>query len=623
MQDGRKTIKDLFDGSKIFNIPKYQRAYAWEAEQLNAFIEDLENQDADKDHFFGTILLQKQAPDGEFNIIDIVDGQQRVTTIIIFMKLLLAQQENADNSVKLLKRIYIQDLDMYKLRVLDIDNDFFESHILGDNGSGYKEAEKEVETPSQHRLIRAKKLLDGWIKAHLDKVEEFREKIGRMQVLTYSVEDDSEAALMFETTNNRGKLLTSLEKVKSFLMHKTYLASKNPETPLRHLQNRFSKIYRDYEEIEDFRKIRGEFGKTDEDAILQYHSIAFEIWKDKEYQDSVRMINQQINDLIKANRTADAADFINRYSRELRRSFKNMNKLLLNSDSYLLDIFALGRPAAFYPLLIKAYKLDNSDEDQDFKRVAQLVEIIGFRFGITKSRSDKGVSQLYRLSRDFNGDFDQLIGNLQNFVEEYCNDSEFERSLRQPRFYEVVDTGDQRYLFWKYENHLRDIDGYSEMSYDEFTNAKPRSKFSMEHIIPQNPKESKVVVDDSILLTTDFESQEFKENYLHSIGNLTIDPVSANASKSNQNFEYKDQKYFRRAPLMAQNELIDFQNDETGRWDTVSISNRARQVRSFALERWNSQKPGRISSQIAEDIRSRMSREEITEKILEKMEEMI
>ena len=88
MQDGQKTIKDLFDSSTIFNIPKYQRAYAWEKEQLDAFVEDLENQDTNKDHFFGTILLQKQAPEGEFKIIDIVDGQQRITTIIIFMKLL-------------------------------------------------------------------------------------------------------------------------------------------------------------------------------------------------------------------------------------------------------------------------------------------------------------------------------------------------------------------------------------------------------------------------------------------------------------------------------------------------------------------------------------------------------
>lgn len=234
-----------------------------------------------------------------------------------------------------------------------------------------------------------------------------------------------------------------------------------------------------------------------------------------------------------------------------------------------------------------------------------LVEIICFRFGIIGARSDKGVSQLYGLAKDFNffkWNFDQLIRALQNFIRDYCGDFVFKHALQSPSFYSDVNSNDQRYLFWKYENYLRDMDGYSEMSYDEFTNDNSRSKFSMEHIIPQNPKESKVVEDDSILSTTDFESLEFKENYLHSIGNLTIDPVSANASKSNQNFEYKDQKYFRRAPLMAQNELIDFQNDKTGKWDTVSISNRARQIRCFALERWNCQKPGQKSSEIAVNI---------------------
>ena len=56
------------------------------------------------------------------------------------------------------------------------------------------------------------------------------------------------------------------------------------------------------------------------------------------------------------------------------------------------------------------------------------------------------------------------------------------------------------------------------------------------------------------------------------------------------------------APLMAQNELIDFQNDKTEKWDTVSISNRARQIRCFALERWNCRKPGQKSSEIAKNI---------------------
>ena len=174
MQDGQQRIKDLFDSSTIFNIPKYQRAYAWEREQLDAFVEDLENQDTneDKDHFFGTILLQEQASEGEFNVIDIVDGQQRITTIIIFMKLLLTEHKNIGNNVKRLRRTYIKD-DIYKLRVLDIDNDFFESYILEDN----EPDDNEVETPSQRRLYEAKELLDSWIKAHPDKVEGFIKKL--------------------------------------------------------------------------------------------------------------------------------------------------------------------------------------------------------------------------------------------------------------------------------------------------------------------------------------------------------------------------------------------------------------------------------------------------------------
>ena len=153
--------------------------------QVGAFVEDLENQDTNKDHFFGTILLRKQAPEREFNIIDIVDGQQRITTIIIFMRELLAQHKSMGNDVKRLRRTYIKD-DIYKLRVLDIDNDFFESCILKDNGSG----DNEVETPSQRRLLEAKKFLAKWIERHPDKVKDFIDKIGNMKVLTYSVEDD-------------------------------------------------------------------------------------------------------------------------------------------------------------------------------------------------------------------------------------------------------------------------------------------------------------------------------------------------------------------------------------------------------------------------------------------------
>lgn len=600
MENGQKTISELFAGRKIFKIPQYQRAYAWEEQQLKDFVEDIENQKSGRNYFFGTILFQEQERSERFEIIDIVDGQQRITTLIIFMKLLLAEHKKAGNDVTMLEDTYIRTYNRDKLCILDTDNDFFTSYILQDN----RPDDSQVHTPSQRRLLRAKDFLSQSIEARLDRIEEFIDTIECMKVLTYSVEDKAEATLIFETTNDRGKSLTSLEKTKSFLMHKTYIVSDpdNAETKLGALQSRFSEIYRNYEKIES---------RVDEDAILQYHFIAFEGWQRKsDYQHHVQVIKQQVNGLINEGKDVKAGKFIDRFSLELKESFEYTKTLFTSRKPYILDLFALSRQATFYPLLIKTYKLDTSKAKDNFKRVAQLIEITCFRLSIIGSRADKGREFLYGLAKGFNGDFQQLIRKLRNFITFNCGDFDFRRALESPDFHSKVNLNDQRYLFWKYENYLREIDGYPEMSHDEFANTKTRSKFSMEHIIPQNPRESKVIEDDSILSITDFESQEFKDEYLHSIGNLTIDPIAANASKSNQVFEDKDQKYFRRAPLMAQNELIDFLNDETGKWDTVSISNRRRAIRLFASERWNPRKPGQNSSEIDENIRSLISGDE-------------
>ena len=603
MQHGQKTISELFNTRTIFNIPEYQRAYAWEEQQLKDFVEDLENQRLDRDYFFGTILFEEQLSNDRFEIIDIVDGQQRITTIIIFMKLLLAQQKEVGNHVEMLEDTYIQSYGRYRLQVLETDNDFFRSYILEDAQPN----DSQVHTPSQNRLRAAKDYLNELLGKRIDKVEEFIAKIEKMKVLTYSVEDGSEAALIFETTNDRGKPLTNLEKAKSLLMHKTRIVSENFKDIVKNLQGRFGEIYRNYEEIKDSGKIRDERGKTAEDLILQYQFIAFGDWKSKEYQHPVQRIKEKINRLIKDNKEAEATAFIDKYSLELKESFEIMNKSVLNDAPYLLDLHVLNRPAAFYPLLIKTYKLDKSDEKQNFKRVAQLAEIIGFRFSIIGSRSDKGLSQLYRLARDFKGNFKKLIEELQEFVDDYCDDSEFEDRLRQPRFYNVVDRSGQRYLFWKYENHRRVTESpiSSEMSHDEFANDDSRTRFTIEHIIPQNLKEGKVVIDDSISSLTDFE-----DNYLHSIGNLVLDSRSANASKSNQDFKTKDKQYSK-TPLKSQLELSGFSNPKPDRWNHISISDRADKIVKFALKRWNHRKPGQKPAEIAEDIRFDEEIEEI------------
>ncbi len=89
MDNGEKKISSLFDGRTIFNILVYQRAYAWGEDQLADFVEDIQNQKENRSYFLGTVLFEEKGLEKNYEIIDIVDGQQRITTIVIFMSVLI------------------------------------------------------------------------------------------------------------------------------------------------------------------------------------------------------------------------------------------------------------------------------------------------------------------------------------------------------------------------------------------------------------------------------------------------------------------------------------------------------------------------------------------------------
>ena len=114
------------------------------------------------------------------------------------------------------------------------------------------------------------------------------------------------------------------------------------------------------------------------------------------------------------------------------------------------------------------------------------------------------------------------------------------------------------------------------MSYDEFTNKDPQTKLSIDHISPQNPKNS--------------QGSEFKRYYLHSIGNLVLDSTSANSSKSNSDdFDFNYKEYYGKSTLRQQIELKDFCPEQTEKliWDKSTIKKRKEKILSFALDYWN------------------------------------
>lgn len=92
MEAGKRTINDIFNGNRILEIPFFQRAYVWGEEQWERLLMDMETvSESNKPYFLGSVILKQQTTNSQRSVGDVrtvVDGQQRMTTLNIFFKVL-------------------------------------------------------------------------------------------------------------------------------------------------------------------------------------------------------------------------------------------------------------------------------------------------------------------------------------------------------------------------------------------------------------------------------------------------------------------------------------------------------------------------------------------------------
>lgn len=99
MEAGKRTIRDIFNRGRNLEIPFFQRAYVWDVEQWQRFLEDMRMVSVtQKPYFLGSIILkQQETTSNKDSILTVIDGQQRLTTLNIFLKVLcLKKQSDVD-----------------------------------------------------------------------------------------------------------------------------------------------------------------------------------------------------------------------------------------------------------------------------------------------------------------------------------------------------------------------------------------------------------------------------------------------------------------------------------------------------------------------------------------------
>lgn len=594
MPEGKQSIKNIFIEDRYFEIPNYQRSYAWKEKQLKDFLDDFSHIENYQKYYYGTILLQqKENTDDSY---EIVDGQQRLTTLIIFMNCLIERMQAVGLSEEAneLSKKYIKYKNNYILRLQDQDDGFFKSYILSNNSN------KIEKTPAQKNLSYAK----NYFTKALENIDEqeligYKTRIQAANCLVYSVTDRNEAAMIFETTNDRGKLLTNLEKTKSYLMYKVSTTFKNTTSLLNTIQQGFNDIYATYEDLKGKQKFN-----LDENSIQQYMFIAFENWKNKKingksikayqhYLDELKAtinnmvveINSSPNDTIRDEKETLLNDYIENYINKLKDSFNAIKSMYDIKYSDFYNLISLNRMASIYPLLIKAYSLDNSKDKNYFIKLCKWCEIFCFRgLTILKYLSNKYQDTIYALARDFNGNFEKIYDEIKSLIISLGDDDKFINKLQDKDFFKEYSSQDRNYFFWSYENYLRDKLGYPNLTFDDLWQTDPKKKLTIEHIVAQNDNKDKtrILKDEKYIKIG--QRKFFDKEYLHSIGNLTIDPLSANASKGKKEVAEKNSKYFTAAPLMSQNELDDFLFN--GKWTIESINNRKNQIIEFAKHKW-------------------------------------
>ncbi len=580
------SLENLF-AVNTFLIPQYQRAYSWEADpQLEAFLEDLRQQvstqktSPTKQYFLGTFLLHEEdAGAGRGVVVNIVDGQQRMTTSVIFIATALALHGKGkisfkDEKASLLKRnfVYDDEAECQKYHTILEDDPFFQSEILC-----FSAGTCEQDSPSSRRLKKAADYFANHVASA--EWEALIYALKTAKVMVYAVDSAEDATQIFELQNDRGKSLTNLEALKSFLMHSIYIHSTSrADDHLSALQTRFSKIFRTVEALAEWNRT------PDEDQLLANHCAAFLAWVEKEHNNPKRLVKATI----KAMKGTDVIPWIGKFVGSLVESYRTIEELFTRRDelSEFSELLLLGRMAPFWPLILKTWRHDKTLDKRHFRKTCRLLEVFTFRgYAVANLRTDTSRSTFLKEARDFDGGFEVLFTKLMEMSDWHNLEDRFVAGLDNANFYNEEE-GDARYLLWRYENYLREKTGQIQplLSWRDFV--EPRdyaAKFSVEHIAAQhNP------IAETVVSWSEGNPQDFSAAALHRLGNLVIDSVSPNASKGKKDFAGKLRSLSENSIYLSQGELIHFLEDpEELVWDVEAIRARHKHLMDFAQKMWN------------------------------------
>lgn len=212
MKAGEILINGIFNGSRLLEVPFYQRAYVWDDEQWDRFLTDMEFvTKTKKPYFLGSIIFKSgKTPNTWDHFSDckiVIDGQQRLTTLMIFFKVLCLKK----NENRLFERDFCLEDDTIVLQHGRNDISAFDKVMRH---------EKMEEIPN---VVPASQIISAF-NFFLKKIDP--DKLDRniikqnVQFVCIDLLDGEDEQQVFDTINSLGVRLTTAELLKNYFYNK-------------------------------------------------------------------------------------------------------------------------------------------------------------------------------------------------------------------------------------------------------------------------------------------------------------------------------------------------------------------------------------------------------------------
>jgi len=545
-------IGSIFKGNK-FIIPTYQRKYSWTDDEITDLWQDIEESIKDNmNHFIGTLSFKENEANGltTDKVYEIIDGQQRITTLFILLNVLIEKIKNKKIQNEQLYA-FIGSENNLKLHPLGSDGEFLNKIIFH-----FEKIKPElINKRSQKYMYSAKNIFSSFVKGFTE--AEIEKRIifirDRIDVLVFNVESQEQAVKMFSIINDRGLPLRILDKTKSILMlySTIHLKGKLNDT----INSSFEKIFDSYDDILVFIEKLNVLGRFDENTIFTHHYYSSRrlfpsTWSNRDGADTI-FDNLKLHCEEIKNKSKDLNHYISEYLKDFEIfsiAYSNVIKDISIKNNFQKPFRYLGFTATLYPLIVRLYIGNKLD------KLLKLLETIEVR--VYKLKGTNPIADMYWLSSEVAENdltIDEIKEHLINFCEKFMNDHSFRNYLNE----DIYGNHAVKYILSEYNNDNPNIDDYS--------------KLTVEHIFSEKPN-------------YDPSSYGFNEDYDYEknrLGNLTL--LEQELNKGNDPPKNKVKIYLKSAVSNTLNIAGEIQN---GNYTKENVDIRRKEIIEYCVKRF-------------------------------------